>query len=333
MTNRLFSILRYTAIVTLVAGLFVVSGCDEDDDTPTKTIYQLISEDASLSMIKAQIDLNADLKAKLEASSGTTTFFAPNDLAMQAILTTLGLTNFSTISPGVLSTVLNYHMANTVVYEADMTAGSTITTNQGEAITIEVTTTGAKKLKTGATTNGTVLTADLKATNGVLHVVGDYPLVPPTIGTLIVATLGKVAQPILLAADFSVLASAILKADAGKAANATIVGAMVGLTAQTFFAIPNAVFAAAPTPITVDTHNAATWDAIIRGHMVPQETITTLAAGTKTTINAKVITIAVGTATTVQGAGNPNPIPVVTGSRITTSNGTIFPIQGILVHP
>lgn len=328
MTNRLFSILRYTAVIALVAGLFVVSGCGEDDDGPTKTIYQLISEDASLSKIKAQIDLNADLKAKLEGT-GTFTFFAPNDLAMAAILTTLGLTDFATISPAVLSAVLNYHLATTVVTDADMTAGKTITTNQGENITIEVTTTGAKKLKTGATTNGTVLSS-VQATNGILHIVGDYPLIPPTIGTTIVATLGKVAQPILLAADFSVLSSAIQKADAGKAAAETIVGAMVAQTAQTFFAIPNAVFAAATPAITVSTYTAEQWNAIIRGHMVPGVTLSTLEAGTSNTINGKVIT---RTATTVKGVGNANAITVVTAAKITTSNGVVYPIQGILLHP
>lgn len=304
-----------------------MSGCDEGEDPPTKTIYQLISEDPTLSKIKAEIDLNADLKAKLEGP-GTLTFFAPNDFAMDAILTTLSLTDFTSISPSTLSLVLNYHLANSVVYDADMTDQKTITTNQGENITVEVTTTGAKKLKTGATTSGTVVTADLKATNGVLHVVGDYPLVPPTIGALIVATLGKVAQPVLLAKDFSILASAILKADQGKTPENTIVGAMVGQTAQTFFAIPNAVFQAAQ--LTVDSRSAAEWDAIIRGHMVPGTTINTLGAGTSTTINGKVITT---TATSVQGLGNANPVPVAVTAKITTTNGTIFPIQGILFHP
>jgi uncharacterized surface protein with fasciclin (FAS1) repeats len=325
MTQRLFAILRYTTVVALIASLFLVSACD-DDDGPTKTIYQLISEDPSLSMIKAQIDLNADMKAKLEGA-GTYTLYAPNDLAMNAILTTLGLPNFALISPSVLNTVLNYHLVNSVVNTTDMTNGAAITTAQGENITIEVTSAGTIKLKTGATTSGTVVSS-IAATNGVLHVVGDYPLIPPSIGAVIVATLGKVAQPILLLSDFTTLAAGIQKADAGKAPSATIVGAMVGLTSQTFFAIPNAVFTAAS--ITADTYTAAQWDAIIRGHLVPNETIGTLAAGTKNTINAKVITT---TSTTVQGAGNANAIPVVTASKITMSNGTIFPIQGILLHP
>lgn len=327
MMKNLFPMLRYATMIAVVAALFVLGGCDEGEEAPTKTIYQLISEDPTLSMIKAQIDLNADLKAKLEGT-GTITFFAPNDLAMGAILTTLNQPDFTNISPSVLSTVLNYHMANSVKYAGDLTNGSTVTTAQGENITIEVTTTGAVKLKTGATTNGTVVTSDIKATNGVLHVVGDYPLIPPTVGGLIVATLGKVAQPVLLGKDFSILSAAILKADAGKPQNETIVGAMVAQTAQTFFAPPNAVFNAAS--ITVDTYSATQWNAIIRGHMIGGESLATLPAADKSTINAKTITL---TSTTVKGAGNANPIPVVVASKITTSNGVVYPIQGVILHP
>jgi uncharacterized surface protein with fasciclin (FAS1) repeats len=329
MTKRLFAILRYTTLLTIVAGLFVLSGCDKEEDKPTKTVYELISDDASLSKIKAQIDLNADLKAKLQDPNGTYTFYAPNDLAMGAILLTLGLTDFNSISPATLSVVLNYHLVSKSVMASDMTNGAKITTVQGEDITVEVTTSGAIKLKTGATTNGTVLTSDIKGTNGVVHIVGDYPLVPPTVGGLIVATLGKVAQPILLSSTFSILASAILKADAGKPSAETIVGAMVAQTAQTFFAPPDAVFNAASPAITVNTYTAAQWNTIIRGHMVPSQSVATLTDTNLGTLSGKSITT---TATTAKGSANANPVPVVVASKITTSNGIIYPIQGIIQH-
>jgi hypothetical protein len=252
---------------------------------------------------------------------------------MAAILTTLGQADFSNISPSTLSVVLNYHAASGVKLKSDMTAGAKITTLQGEDITIELTTTGDVKLKTGATTNGTVLTADIKGTNGVLHVVGDYPLVPPTVGGLILATLGKVAQPILLGKDFSILASCILKADAGKPSNQTIVGAMVAQTAQTVFAVPNAVFTAAS--LTAASKTAAEWDLIIRGHMVPSVTLSTLGdatvpslIGAGTPNNKTIIT----TATTVKGTANASAVPVVVTSKIVTSNGVVYPIGGLILH-
>ncbi|MEJ0030787.1 MAG: fasciclin domain-containing protein [Bacteroidota bacterium] len=301
MTKRLFAVLRYTAVVAFIAGLFVMSGCKDDDKGPTQNIYDIIAADPTLSMIKAQVDLNADLKAKLQDPAGTYTFYAPNDLAMAAVLQTLGLTDFSSISPATLNAVLNYHLAPKVVMAADMTDKSTVTTAEGENITISVTSTGVIKLVTGATTNGTVITPDERATNGVVHVVGDYPLIPPTIGNLIVATLGKVAQPILLSSSFSILAQAILKADAGKAQAETIVGALVALPNVTFFAPPDAVFNGAG--LTVASKTADEWNAIIRGHIVPQN-LATLTSTNVTTINAKTLTL---TATTVAGAGNAEP--------------------------
>jgi uncharacterized surface protein with fasciclin (FAS1) repeats len=327
MTKRFFAIIRYTTLLAIVAGLFVLNGCDKEDDKPTKTVYELISDDPTLSMIKAQVDLNAELKAKLQDPAGTYTFYAPNDLAMGAILTTLGLPNFQSIAPATLSVVLNYHLAPKAVYAADMSNGAKVTTAQGEDITIEVTSAGSIKLKTGATTNGTILTSDIKGTNGVVHVVGDYPLVPPTIGGLIVATLGKVAQPILLSSSFSILSSAIQKADAGKPAAETIVGAMVAQTAQTFFATPDAVFNAAG--ITVNTYTSTQWNSIIRGHMVPGSTVATLADANLGTMLGKSVTT---TSTTVKGSANVNAITVVTASKIQTSNGVIFPIQGVIQH-
>jgi uncharacterized surface protein with fasciclin (FAS1) repeats len=326
MTKRFLSMLRYSVVLTMVLGMFALNGCKDDDPKPTKTVYELISEDASLSKIKAQIDLNADLKAKLSDPNGTYTFFAPNDLAMTAILTTLNLTDFSSISPSTLSLVLNYHLVTKSVTTAEMTNGSTITTAQGENITIE-SSAGTIKFKTGATTNGTLIAGDKAATNGVLHVVGDYPLVPPTIGSLIVATLGKVAQPILLSSSFSILASAILKADAGKAPAETIVGAMVGQTAQTFFAPPDGVFTAAG--LTVASKTAAEWNTIIRGHIVANSTIATLGDATPITLAGKAVTT---TATTVKGSANANGIPVVVSAKIQTQNGVIYPIGGLILH-
>jgi uncharacterized surface protein with fasciclin (FAS1) repeats len=332
MTKRLFAILRYTTVVALVAGAFFLSGCSDDDEKPTKTIYELLSEDPSLSKIKAQVDLNADLKAKLQDGSGTYTFFAPNDLAMSAILTTLGLTDFATIAPTTLSTVLNYHLVSSVKMKSDMTSGSKITTAQGEDITIVVTSTGDIQFDTGASTNGSLVTADVVGTNGVLHVVGDYPLVPPTIGNLILATLGKVAQPILLSAAFSILTQAILKADAGKPANQTIVGAMIAQTGQTFFAPSDQVLTAAG--LNVATMTAAQLDAFVRGHMVPSTSVATLGDATLPTMltvggTNKTVTT---TSTTVKGNANANAVTVVVAAKITTSNGVIYPIAGVIQH-
>ncbi len=328
MTKNTFSILRYTAVLMLVGSLFILGGCSDDDEAkPTKTVYELISENPELSSVKEQIDLdvNASLKASLQGSTDVT-FFAPSNTAMNNLLTTLGLTNFASISPTTVQAVLNYHLVESLKLSSDLTNGAELTTKETEKIKIIVTSTGEKKLDTGATSDAAITTADTRATNGALHIV-DVVLVPPTIGALIVQTLGKVAQPILLSSSFSILASAILKADAGKAAAETIVGAMIASPALTVFAPVNDVFKAAN--ITVDTYSAAQWNAIIRGHVIAK-TLTTLPSGEETTINGKVVTL---TSSTVKGLGNTAAVNVVVTSKVSASNGIVYPIAGVILNP
>lgn len=314
-----------TFVAAVVGSLFVLGGCSDDEEpAPTKTIYELISEDTNLSTVKAQLDI-AGFDATL-SGTGTFTLFAPSNAAMNTLLQTLDLTDFSSIAPSVVATVLEYHLLTTQKLAADLVAGN-ITTEQGEAITVSITGTGEIKLETGATTDANITTKDIKATNGVLHVV-DVVLVPPTIGALIIQTLGTVAQPILLSSSFTTLSGAIQKADAGKAPAETIVGALIGLPGVTVFAPVNDVFAGAS--ITVATYNAAEWDAILRGHIVPSN-LATLSAGDVTTINGKTITIATGTSNTVKGGANANPVPIVAPGI--PGNGVVYPIGGILLHP
>ena len=92
MTKKLFSILRYTSIVALVASLFIISGCDEDgpvifggtqlDFLKTEEFKQTItgSADNSLDSLVKYVSLYPELTAYI---SGTTEFtlFAPSNTA------------------------------------------------------------------------------------------------------------------------------------------------------------------------------------------------------------------------------------------------------------
>jgi transforming growth factor-beta-induced protein len=320
------SLLRYTIALVVVGFLGVLAGCKDDDDpAPTKTIYELVSEDTNLSVLKEQLDA-AGFEATLNGT-GSFTLFAPSNAAMSTLLQQLGLTEFTSIAPSVVASVLNYHLLESQKLAADLIAGP-VATKQGEPITVTLTSTGEKKLDTGATTDASLTQTNIKATNGVIHVV-DVVLVPPSIGALIIQTLGTVAQPILLSSSFTTLSAGIQKADAGKAPANTIVGALIALEDVTVFAPVNDVFAAGS--ITVDTYSAAEWDAIIRGHIVP-ESLTTLADGDKTSLNGKTITIATGSTNTVKGAGNTTAVPIV-APGVPANNGVVYPIGGVLLHP
>jgi transforming growth factor-beta-induced protein len=317
----MISYLKYITLAVVMGSLIVFSGCD-DEEVPTQTIFEIVNADSRTQILAEQLvagGLDDDLNA-----AGQFTLFAPSDAAMNNLLNTLGLNNFSTIAPAVVQQVLTYHVIASKQNFSQL-SGS-LTTLQGEAITV-VSAGGTKTLDTGATSDAGFTAQDIQATNGVVHIV-DVVLVPPTLGAAIIATLGTVAQPILLGSAFSTLAAAIQKADAGKAPQNTIVGAMVGLSAITVFAPVNQVFQGAN--ITVDTYTAAQWDAIIRGHAVPA-TLAPLASGDFGTVNGKTITVATGSPNTVQGSANANAVPIV-AAGVSANNGVVYPIGGVILH-
>ena len=316
-------------IVYSIIIFLVIFGCDKqdlkwnlDEVVRTQTVFEIVNTDSRTTILAAQLvagGLDADLNG-----AGEFTLFAPSDAAMNNLLNTLGLDDFSSIAPEVVQQVLTYHVVASKQNFSQLSG--TLTTLQGEAITV-VSAGGTKTLVTGATSVAGFTVQDIQATNGVVHIV-DVVLVPPTLGAAIIATLGTVAQPILLGSAFSTLAAAIQKADAGKPAAQTIVGAMVGLTNITVFAPVNQVFQGAN--ITVDTYSAVQWDAIIRGHAVPA-TLSPLASGDFGTVNAKSITVATGTPNTVQGSANANAVPIV-AAGVAAQNGVVYPIGGVILH-
>lgn len=248
----------------LVVSLTAVTSCGDDggtDPQATQTVWEIIESNDDLASLESEFSSFADIVATLNDPTATLTVFAPTDQALSTLLTTLGLTDFSTVSQDVAEAVLAYHVVTSAAIASGELTGS-VTTLQGEAITVE----DGPSLVSGATSPSAIQTGDIQALNGVVHLV-DVVLVPPTIGALIVQTLGTSAQPLLLGADFTTLAEGMAKADAANTdPTATILATLIGGENLTIFAPSNATFLAGE--ITVDTYDAATWDAIIRNHIV-----------------------------------------------------------------
>jgi transforming growth factor-beta-induced protein len=247
-------------IVALVACLFVFSGCGDDDEGPTQTVWQIVENDSELSAFEAQL-IAAGLDDEL-AGEGNFTLFAPTDAAMNTLLTTLGLADFSSISSDIVQEVLSYHIANQQYLTGDLTDGIEITTQQGEAITVVT----GPELSTGATSDSGIEAGDIRATNGVIHKVNTV-LVPPSIGGLIVQTLGTIAQPILLGSPFTTLSAGIQKADQFASDNGlpTLISTLTGDGPYTFFAPTNETFQAGQ--LSVDSFSGQEWYGIIGNHI------------------------------------------------------------------
>lgn len=277
MTRNLFSMLRYTVIVTLVASLFVISGCDNDDDGPVVfngTVLDFIKSDEfkqatnnnadlALDSLVKYVSLYPDLTALL---TGTTeyTLFAPSNTAFKNLLATPGFpSRISLINPDIIKGVLSYHYVAGKKLKADMTAGTKFNTLYTDATTsavqvIEVNSDGTT-LKTGSTNAAIDILEggiDRQATNGVVQVV-ESVMIPPTVGAQLTPILGTMAGTILLGKDFSYLARLIARADAGYVEDATTGKLKISshlarptsgtFSGATFIAPPNAVFEAAAT--------------------------------------------------------------------------------------
>ena len=111
-------------------------------------------------------ELADDLQGK-----GPFTLFAPTDAAFEALPegTVSSLLEDPT---GALANILLYHVVGSMAYSTDLSNGQMISTLQGDQIAV--------KFKNGKAyiNNAMVTVADIKADNGVVHVI-DAVIVPP----------------------------------------------------------------------------------------------------------------------------------------------------------
>ena len=102
---------------------------------------------------------------------GPFTVFAPTDAAFAALPT--GVVDALLVDPtGDLAQILLYHVVSGTALSTSLTDGQTITTLQGEDITVTIGMNGVM------INNATVVVADIIADNGVVHVI-DAVLLPP----------------------------------------------------------------------------------------------------------------------------------------------------------
>ena len=243
--------LKHTTLTTLafLAALGALPGCDDDDDERDAgvdagrvvvpdagagaTIAALAAERPELSMLVAAAT-RANLGDELSAA-GPLTLFAPTNQAFAASGITMD--DIDAMSDEELTRVLTYHLIEGVELLADdITSGPVLTAADLTLFVNEVD--GAVTLNGGNTVTGgaNVTSADIDASNGVIHAI-DRVLLPPDVPTL--ATYG----------GLTTLATAI--GQAGLTDDLTESGQL------TVFAPTNDAFAALPALPTGDALEAA----------------------------------------------------------------------------
>ncbi len=209
----------------LMLGLVATSffSCkDDDNDTPKpQTIAEIAADDAQFSTLVTALE-RTNLTSVLNGA-GTFTVFAPTNAAFTAA----GI-NVNTIPVDQLTDVLLYHVLGATVKSTDLQAGQTYATTASTAgpgdtqLSVLIEKTGAAVKVNGA---ANVTSADVTATNGVIHVV-DAVLLPLNV-------VGHAAAN----SNFSSLVGAL------GAASGDLVSVLSGAGPFTVFAPLNSAFA------------------------------------------------------------------------------------------
>lgn len=179
MKKKVFAALAVSTLVLAACG-----GSDSSSDgggevevietettvsTATDDIVTIASTTEGFSTLVAALEA-ADLVTTLQGE-GPFTVFAPTDDAFAAL--PAGLLDKLLLPENLesLTAILLYHVVDGAVYSSELTDGDTVTL-EGSSVTTLIT-------SDGVTVNeANVTTADIAATNGVIHVI-DQVLIPP----------------------------------------------------------------------------------------------------------------------------------------------------------
>jgi uncharacterized surface protein with fasciclin (FAS1) repeats len=153
--------------IALTAVAATAVGTMSFAESHTKTILETAAEAGNFTTLIAAVEA-AGLTDTLNGE-GPFTVFAPTDEAFAAL--PAGTVEGLLADPAALAKILTYHVVAGKVMSTDLTNGMTAPTVEGADITIM--TEGGVKVN-----EANVTTADIEASNGVIHVI-DAVLMPP----------------------------------------------------------------------------------------------------------------------------------------------------------
>lgn len=232
------SLLRWLGGLTLAV---LLSSCSSDSTT-----YGNLAEVAQKNDLTALLAAanKAGIAGALTDTNASLTVFAPTDAAFGTLATQLGFANagamVTALSASDLGKILSYHVVPGVKYASDLkAAGAKLTlptaySFEGAPAKLSLDTSSGVVITDAVLATSRVTTPDLRANNGVMHIV-DKVLVPP--GVLNVVQMAQ-ANP----ATFSSLVGAIVSTG--------LAPALSGPGPFTVFAPTNTAFASAPAGLT-----------------------------------------------------------------------------------
>lgn len=219
---------RKALVIATLSAAALISACggsstSEQVPAPTPDIVALAQATPDLSILVEAV-VSAGLVNTLKAA-GPYTVFAPTNAAFAALLTELGVTKDQLLAnKPLLTAVLTYHVLPAKVASSAIPFGKAITTVQGSILKID-SVSGAVVITDGRNRTSKVVTADVAASNGVVHIV-DKVILPAD---------KNIVQTAQALPQFSILVEAVVAAN--------LQGTLSGTGPFTVFAPTDAAFA------------------------------------------------------------------------------------------
>ncbi|NUY80447.1 fasciclin domain-containing protein [Flavobacterium sp. MAH-1] len=316
--------LKKIAMLCLAVCAWSCSSDDDGSNNSGQTIAEIASANANLSVLVDALD-RADLVATLDGNTQYTVF-APTNAAFNAFLQANGYANVDAVPVAALKEILLNHVISGETTSSQLATGYVKTLAKGSASTTNTLSmyinTSSGVVINGGTANGgaTVTTADVQASNGVIHIV-DGVIGLPTVVNHAVAN-----------ANFSVLVQALTRDD-----QPDFVGILSGSANSPFtvFAPTNTAFASLLTELSLAGLNdipQATLEKTLKYHVVTNANVLSSAL----TDGMMVDTFA-GDSFTIGLTGGPKitdfngRVSNITVTDVQASNGVIHVIDKVLL--
>ncbi len=301
-----------------VASLFTIACNDDDDDNDNPgTILAELNQNPNLTTLVDALEV-AGLDQVFNGNQQQLTLFAPDNTAFANLLSSLGYTSLSQVPVDVLTDVLLNHVVAGEFKSGSLVPGY-LPTLLTFAATTDIYVNLLVNLSGGVKVNdATVTTADVDASNGVIHIINKV-MVPPTVVN------HAVNNP-----DFSSLVAALTRPDLG----IDYVSILSGPGPYTVFAPTNAAFSALLTELGVASLNdipAATLNAVLQYHVangnVRAENLT----------NGQIVNTLQGTTFTVNLTGGAKILDAqgrtsnIVATNVQGANGVVHAIDKVLL--
>lgn len=302
------------ALLILISATIV--SCKKDDETTgPESIYDLAAANPDLSTLASALE-KTGLDDDLSSSTAVFTVFAPTNAAFSNFLSANGFANLDAVPVDVLTSILLNHVTDGSKKAGDLSTGylKTLATYSSNNLSLYVNTSSGVVLNGGPK----VVTADVAASNGVVHVV-DAVIGLPTVVTF------AVSNP-----DFSILVEALTRPDL----SVNYATVLSGTGPFTVFAPTNAAFAALLTELGATSLNdidAATLESVLTYHVVSGNVV-----AASLTEGQVVTTLQSGTFT-IGLAGGPkisdfnNRVSNIVATDVQGSNGVVHVIDKVLL--